>query len=98
MSVSSRDRKSVIYSEVERLRQLLDQQTHQLRAQSEELAQLRASAKPQATERSERRTQLEALKHFATKFRCTARLRDGVIELYSRKRQRWVAVPKGAQP
>ena len=42
MSVSIRDRKSVIYSEVERLRALLDRQDQQLRAQSEELAQLRA--------------------------------------------------------
>ena len=97
MSVSARDRKSVIYSEVERLRQLLDRQTQQLRAQSEELERLRASAKPQAPERSERSSKLETLKYFATKFRCTARLRDGVIELYSRKRQCWVAVPEGAQ-
>lgn len=46
---------------------------------------------------SVRRTKLEALKHLATKFRCAARLRDGAIELYSRKRQCWVAVPEGEQ-
>lgn len=52
----------------------------------------------QAPDVSERRAKLEALKHFAIKFRCSARLRDGVIELYSRKRGCWVAVPEGAQP
>lgn len=98
MSVSARDRKSVIYSEVERLRDLLDQQTQRLRAQSEEIARLRASARPQAPDTSERSAQLKALKAFASKFRCTARLRDGVIELYSKKRSCWVAVPEGAQP
>ena len=50
------------------------------------------------SEPSERRAQLEALKVFATKFRCVARLRDGVIELYSKKRGCWVAVPEGVQP
>ena len=59
----------------------------------------RAASQPrQAPELSERRAKLEALKAFATKFRCSARLRDGVIELYSRKRQCWVAIPEGAQP
>ena len=56
------------------------------------------STKSQAPDVLERRAKLEALKAFATKFRCSARLRDGVIELYSRKRQCWVAVPEGAQP
>lgn len=42
MSVSMKDRKSVIYSEVERLRALLDQQDQRLRAQDEEIARLRA--------------------------------------------------------
>ena len=69
-----------------------------------ELSQLRNDATIQRAERrqapdvSERRAKLEALKAFATKFRCTARLRDGVIELYSKKRACWVAVPEGAQP
>lgn len=92
MSVSARDRKSVIYSEVERLRALLDLREQQLRAASQP-RQAR-----QAPELSERRTKLAALKAFATKFRCSARLRDGVIELYSKKRACWVAVPEGAQP
>ena len=89
MSVSMRSTKSQMYSEIERLRALCDLQSQQLRA---------ASQPRQAPELSERRTKLEALKAFATKFRCSARLRDGVIELYSRKRQCWVAVPEGAQP
>lgn len=52
----------------------------------------------QAPNVSERCAKLEALKAFATKFHCTARLRDGVIELYSKKRGCWVTVPEGAQP
>lgn len=89
MSVSMRSTKAQMYSEIERFRALCDLQSQQLRA---------ASQPRQAPELSERRTKLEALKAFATKFRCSARLRDGVIELYSRKRQCWVAVPEGAQP
>lgn len=92
MSVSMRSTKAQMYSEIERLRALCDLQSQQLRAASQP-RQAR-----QAPELSERRTKLEALKAFATKFRCSARLRDGVIELYSRKRQCWVAVPEGAQP
>ena len=68
-----------------------------------ELSQLRNDivtqrAEPQPTGNTGRGAKLEALKAFATKFRCSARLRDGVIELYSRKRQCWVAVPEGVQP
>ena len=90
MSVSMRSTKAQMYSEIERLRLDLDRATQQLRAA--------ASQPRQAPDVSERRAKLEALKDFATKFRCSARLRDGVIELYSRKRQCWVAVPEGAQP
>lgn len=57
-----------------------------------------ASERRQSPDASERCAKLEALKAFATKFRCTARLRDGVIELYSKKRGCWVTVPEGAQP
>ena len=92
MSISMRSTKAQMYSEIERLRALCDLRSQQLRAASQP-RQAR-----QAPELSERRTKLEALKAFATKFRCSARLRDGVIELYSRKRQCWVAVPEGAQP
>ena len=68
-----------------------------------ELSQLRNDSVTQRTESrspelSERRTKLEALKAFATKFRCSARLNNGVIELYSRKRRCWVTVPEGVQP
>ena len=58
---------------------------------------MRSTAR-QAPDVLERRAKLEALRAFAMKFRCTARLRDGVIELYSKKRACWVAVPKEAQP
>lgn len=92
MSVSMRSTKAQMYSEIERLRALCDLQSQQLRATSQP-RQAR-----QAPELSERRTKLEALKAFATKFRCSARLRDGVIELYSKKRACWVAVPEGVQP
>lgn len=92
MSVSMRSTKAQMYSEIERLRALCDLQSQQLRAASQP-----RQARPDP-ELSERRAKLEALKAFATKFRCSARLRDGVIELYSRKRQCWVAVPEGAQP
>ena len=89
MSVSMRSTKAQMYSEIERLRALCDLQSQQLRA---------VSQPRQAPNVSERRSKLEALKAFATKFRCTARLRDGVIELYSKKRGCWVPVPKGARP
>lgn len=56
------------------------------------------SERRQAPDVSERCAKLEALKAFATKFRCSARLRDGVIELYSKRRGCWVTVPEGAQP
>ena len=82
MSISMRSTKAQMYSEIERLRQ-----------------QLRAASQPrQAPELSERLTKLDALKAFATKFRCSARLNNGVIELYSRKRRCWVTVPEGVQP
>lgn len=89
MSVSMRSTKAQMYSEIERLRALCDWQAQQLRA---------ASEPRQAPDVSERRAKLATLKDFATKFRCSARLRDGVIELYSKKRACWVAVPEGAQP
>lgn len=92
MSVSMRSTKAQMYAEIERLRALCDLQSQQLRAASQP-RQAR-----QAPELSERRTKLEALKAFASKFNCTARLRDGVIELYSKKRSCWVTVPEGAQP
>lgn len=88
MPVSMRSTKAQMYAEIERLRALCDLQAQQLRAASQR----------GAPELSERRAQLEALKAFATKFRCSARLRDGVIELYSKKRDCWVAVPEGVQP
>ena len=61
-------------------------------------AQMYSEIERQAPDVLERRAKLEALKAFATKFHCTARLRDGVIELYSKRRGCWVTVPEGAQP
>lgn len=89
MTISMRSTKAQMYAEIERLRALCEQQAQQLRA---------ASQPRQAPDLSERRTKLAALKAFATKFRCSARLRDGIIELYSKKRGCWVAVPEGVQP
>lgn len=107
MSVSMRSTKAQMYSEIERLRDLLDRREQQARADYEDLARAldkaererdELRAKRQAPNVSERSSKLAALKAFATKFKCSARLRDGVIELYSRKRKCWVAVPEGAQP
>jgi hypothetical protein len=110
MSVSSRSTKAQMYSEIERLRLEADRRMQGWRAAVAELAaekaahadtyaKLRAASQPRrAPDTSGRRAQLEALKAFSSKFRCTARLRNGVIELYSKKRGCWVAVPEGAQP
>ena len=90
MSISMRSTKAQMYAEIQRLRALCEAQEQQLRAAS----QLRQRGAPELLER---RAQLEALKAFATKFRTTARLRDGVIELYSRKRRCWFAASEGVQ-
>lgn len=37
----------------------------------------------------------KAAKDFAAKFRCLSRIKNGEIQLYSRKRQCWVTVPEG---
>ena len=86
----------------------LQQANSRLAAENEalraELSQLRNDSVTQRTERQPadttgRRAQLDALKAFAVKFRCLSRIRaDGAIELYSKKRGCWVAVPEGAQP
>lgn len=96
MSISMRSTKAQMYSEIERLRDYADTCQQQLRDAVEEIDRLRA--KRQAPKVSERSYKLTTLKAFATKFRCSARINDGNIELYSRKRQCWVAVPEGAQP
>ena len=108
MSVSIRSTKAQLMAEIERLRALCEaqeQQLQRLRALCEaQEQQLRAASQPRQPRQapglsdSERRAKLEALKAFATKFRCPARLRDGAIELYSKKRRCWVAVPEGVQP
>lgn len=96
MSVSMRSTKAQMYSEIERLRDYADRYKQQLRDAVDEIARLKANHSAPRT--SQHSTKLATLKAFATKFKCSARLRDGVIELYSRKRQCWVTVPEGAQP
>lgn len=99
MSVSSRDRKSVIYAEVERLRALLDQQEQQLRAQHEEIAQLRArlraereaAPQPRAMPAS-RRARNELMRRLAITCKASVRWVDGQgFRQY--KDGNWVAVP-----
>jgi hypothetical protein len=79
MSVSSRDRKSVIYAEVERLRALLDRQEQQLRAQSEELARLRAqreeASRPRAV--SPTRARNELMRRLAITCKASVKWVDG---------------------
>ena len=85
-------------AENEALRAELSQLRNDLATQAAQAAQP-ARAERQAPELSERRTKLDALKAFAVKFRCLSRIgADGGIELYSKKRNCWVAVPEGAQP
>lgn len=93
MSVSSRSTKAVMYSEIERMRDLLDLQDQRLRAQSEELArkdqQLRAAheeierlraqgARPQAPEVSDRRTRITLMRRLAITCKATVKWVDGV--------------------
>ena len=73
----------------------LEADNARLRAQLAELSTPRAE--PSAP-RGVRSSKLEALRAFAMKFKCSARYNGDTIELYSRKRQCWVAVPEGVQP
>ena len=89
MTISMRSTKAQMYAEIKRLRALCARQEQQLRAVSQ----------PRRTpDLLERRAKLETLKSLAKKFHCPARLRDGVIEIYSKKRRCWVTVPEGVQP
>lgn len=90
MSVSTRSTKAQMYSEIERLRTLCDLQSQQLRG-------IKAT-EPRTNTNEALRTKLAAVKAFATKFRCSARLQGDNIELYSKKRGCWVSIPEGAQP
>ena len=84
-------------AENEALRAELSQLRNDLATQAAQAAQP-ARAERQPVNSDARRAKLDALKAFATKFRCSARLNNGVIELYSRKRRCWVTVPEGVQP
>ena len=101
MSVSARDRKSVIYSEVERLRNLLDKQDQQLHAQREEIGRLRARleaprAQPEApraqSTMSPARTRMELMKRLAITCEASVKWVEGQgFRQY--KDGSWVAIP-----
>lgn len=101
MSIKNTTR--VTKAELVQLNSQLAAENEALRA---ELSQLRNDVATQAqraerqpVDSADRRAKLDALKAFATKFRCLSRIgADGNIELYSKKRGCWVAVPEGAQP
>lgn len=95
---------SALRGDVERFRKQLHDDRNakeQLYSEAQQLrAQIKGTEQPrQAPDTSERRAQIDALKAFAKKYRCLSRIGEGGnIELYSRKRSCWVAVPEGAQP
>ena len=91
MSISSRSAKAAMYSEIERLRSLLDQQDQQLRAQRAELAQLRAQ-RDEHRAMSASRTRNELMKRLAITCRASVKWVDGQgFKQY--KDGNWVAVP-----
>lgn len=98
MSISSRSTKAAMYSEIERLRSLLDRQEQQLRAQHEEIAQLRArlraqrEAAPQPRTMPARSTRHELMKRLAITLKTSVKWVDGQgFKQY--KDGNWVAVP-----
>jgi hypothetical protein len=88
-TITMRSTKAQMLAEIERLRE---------RCESLEAALCAASQPERSLEPSERRSKLEAMKALATKFRCSVRIRDGVIELYSKQQGCWVAASEEAQP
>ena len=104
MSVSARDRKAVIYSEVERLRALLDLKDQQLAAKDEEIERLRAqldapSAQPTTPEApraqstmSPARARMEMTRRLAVVCKATVKWAgDQGFQQY--KHGAWVPVP-----
>lgn len=106
MSISSRSTKAAMYSEIERLRALLDQQEQQARADYEDLAraldkaererdELRAqlsAPQPSAAPLSERCTRNEMMKRLAITCRASVKWIDGQgFRQY--KDGNWVAIP-----
>jgi len=82
-TITMRNTKAQMFAEIERLREQVETLEQQLRA---------AKQPERSLSRTERREKLEAMKALATRFRCAVRLRDGVIELYSKQQGGWVAV------
>lgn len=97
MSVSARDRKVVIYSELERMRELYARKEVEARALREENAELRAKLKAPRASNEGFRGQLARMRVLTDKYNTTARLKDGKIQLYSKKRGAWVDVPSESQ-
>lgn len=107
MSVSSRSPKAVMYSEIERLRALLDQRDLQIATQAEtirrrdaEIERLRAPATPPrpepaprpAPERSDRGTRNLMMKRLAITCKASVKWVDGQgFRQY--KDGRWVGIP-----
>lgn len=97
MSVSARDRKVVIYGELERMRELYARKEEEARALREENAELRAKLKaPRASSNGFRAT-LARMHELTAKYNTTARLKDGKIQLFSKKRGAWLDAPSEAQ-
>ena len=100
MSVSSRDRKSVIYAEIKRLRALLDQRDLQIASLKKKVLRHDAKIKelsaslsaPRASELSERRTRNLMMKRLAITCGATVKWDDdqGFLQY---KAGNWVAVP-----
>lgn len=84
--ITMRNTKAQMLAEIERLREQVETLEAALRAASQ------PSRSEGSLEPSERRARHEAMKALATRFRCAVRLRDGVIELYSKQQGGWVAV------
>lgn len=106
MSVSMKDRKAVIYGEVERLRALLDQQSAQLAMQAESIRRLQereakseeqraksARPAPAAEDREVTLSKIEIGKRLAVLMKRSVRnAKDGGFESYVDGE--WIAVPQ----
>lgn len=97
MSVSARDRKVVIYSELERMRELYARQSDEVRALRKENAELRASREAPRASSTGFRATLARMHELTAKYNTTARLKDGKIQLFSKKRGAWVDAPSETQ-
>lgn len=98
MSVSMKDRKAVIYGEVERLRALLDQQNAQIAMQAETIRRLqereaKSEEQPAAEDREVTISKIEIGKRLAVLMKRSVRnAQGGGFESYVDGE--WVAVPE----